>query len=105
MRDELKTLAIKGRDTISQEAGSAHALQVATGGTRNAVRHAEQGADNATGRIAWKWDDAHRAQFADFVHAIRENRDPLVDGKAGRAAVELIHAVYESARTGAPVRL
>lgn len=102
--DELQTLALKGRETVTGPAASAHALQVATGGTRNAVKHAA--ADAAAAQApAWKWGDAHREQFADFVAAVRENRAPLVDGEAGRAAVALIHAVYESARTGAPVRL
>lgn len=102
--DELETLAIIGRDTVRAKAGSAHALQVATGGTRSAVHHAE--ADQAAARrAAWSWGDAHREQFAEFVRAVREDRDPLVEGVAGRAAVRLIHAVYESARSGAPVRL
>lgn len=103
--DELQTLAIRGRETVTGASASAHAIQVATGGTRSAVHHVEHGMDNATGQAAWKWGDAHRAQFAEFIHAIHENRDPLVDGIAGRAAVALIHAVYESSRTGAPVRL
>lgn len=103
--DELETLAIQGRQTITGAAASAHAHQVATGGTRSAVHHAEHATDNATGRPAWKWGDAHRAQFAEFAHAIQEGREPLVEGVAGRAAVALIHAVYESSRTGAPVRL
>jgi predicted dehydrogenase len=100
--DELQTLAIKGRAIETGAAASAHALQVATGGTRSAVHHAEAGAATAP---AWKWGDAHRAQFAEFVHAVRENREPLVNGVAGRSAVALIHAIYESARTGLPVRL
>jgi predicted dehydrogenase len=101
--DELHTLAIRGREPITGSAASAHALQVAGGGTRSAVHHAAavQAAGTAT---TWKWDDAHRAQFADFVASIRENRPPLVTGQDGRAAVALIQAVYESARTGRPVR-
>lgn len=102
--DELHTLAIRGRETITGKAASAHALQVATGGTRSAVRHAATDAGSAR-ESDWKWGDAHGAQFADFVAAVRENRPPLVDGAAGRAAVSLIHAVYESSRTGRPVRL
>ena len=105
--DELHTLAIRGRETVTGPAASAHALQVATGGTRSAVRHAADATDTASGQAlpAWKWGDAHRAQLADFIASIRENRAPLVGGTAGRAAVALIHAVYESARTGLPVRL
>jgi UDP-N-acetyl-2-amino-2-deoxyglucuronate dehydrogenase len=49
--------------------------------------------------------DAHRAQLADFVAAIDEDRDPLVDGEQGRNALELVLAVYESARSGREVEL
>jgi UDP-N-acetyl-2-amino-2-deoxyglucuronate dehydrogenase len=105
--DELQTLAIQGRETITGPAASAHALQVATGGTRSAVHHAQAATTPSTPSTspAWKWGDAHRAQFAEFIRAVRENRDPLVDGIAGRAAVQLIQAIYQSARTAAPVRL
>lgn len=103
--DELHTVAIRGRETITGSSVSAHALQVATGGTRSAVHNAAADATAGQHVPAWKWGDAHRAQFADFVAAIREDRAPLVDGVSGRAAVAFIHAVYESARTGAPVRL
>ena len=47
----------------------------------------------------------HRDQLADFLQAIDEGRRPLVDGREGRKSVEIIRAVYESARTGAAVRL
>lgn len=103
--DELHTVAIRGRETITGPSASAHALQVATGGTRSAVHHASTEPSTGQSTSAWKWGDAHRAQFADFIAAIRENRPPAVDGTSGRAAVALIHAVYESARTGAVVRL
>lgn len=103
--DELKTLAIKGRETITGPAASAHAMQVATGGTKSAVQNAAAATPDPAAPAGWKWGDAHRAQFADFVTAIRENRPALVEGEAGRAAVALIQAVYESARTGLPVRL
>jgi predicted dehydrogenase len=98
--DELQTVAIKGRETILGPAGSSHALQVATGGTRSAVHHAAVAPEPSSETRAWKWGDAHRAQFVDFIEAVRDDRDPLVDDLAGRAAVALIHAVYESARTG-----
>lgn len=47
----------------------------------------------------------HIIQLQDFVDAIREDRDPMVTGEEGRAAVEIILAVYESARSGQPVKL
>ena len=104
--DELKTLAIKGSGTISGPAASAHAMQVATGGTKSAVKNASCPAPkNLTDPAGWKWGDAHRAQFADFINSIREERPALIEGEAARAAVALIHAIYESARTGLPVSL
>ncbi len=101
--DELHTVAIQGHAAVSGPSASAHALQVATGGTRNAVSHAE--ANLGLASTAWKWGDAHRAQFIDFVTAIREDRQPLVDAHAGRAAVALIKAIYASAKSGAAVTL
>lgn len=103
--DELKTLAIRGRETIHGHSATAHAIQVATGGTRSATAHAAAIPDAPAAPGAWAWGDAHRAQFADFIRAIREGGSPLVDGIAGRAAVALINAVYESARTGRVVEL
>jgi UDP-N-acetyl-2-amino-2-deoxyglucuronate dehydrogenase len=47
----------------------------------------------------------HSLQVADFVMAIKENRQPGVAGREGRRAVELIEAIYESATTGQPVEL
>ncbi len=105
--DELQILAIKGRDTIHGKAASAHALQVATGGTKSATAHAATATPLAEGKVAgsWAWGDAHRAQFFDFIRAVRTGGTPLVDGVAGHAAVTLINAVYESARTGRVVTL
>lgn len=47
---------------------------------------------------------AHRDQIEDFIAAIREGREPLVNGIEGRKAVAIILGIYESARTGKPVR-
>jgi len=41
----------------------------------------------------------HARQLADFVHAIRTDSAPLVDGREGRRAVEVIEAIYRSAET------
>jgi len=48
---------------------------------------------------------SHAAQIADLLAAVEEGREPAVDGQAGREALEIVCAVYESARTGRPVRL
>jgi predicted dehydrogenase len=47
----------------------------------------------------------HELQLRDVVAAIRERRRPLIDGAAGRAAVELMAAIDEASRTGERVRL
>ncbi len=47
----------------------------------------------------------HARQLADFVQAVRGGGKPLVDGREGRRAVEVIEAVYRSARTGRTVHL
>ncbi len=44
-------------------------------------------------------------QIEDFLQAIRDDRDPLVTGRDGRAVVELFSAIYQSQQTGAIVRL
>ena len=47
----------------------------------------------------------HRRQFEDFIAAIREDRPPLVDGEEGLKALEIVLAVYRSAREKKPVEL
>jgi predicted dehydrogenase len=47
----------------------------------------------------------HAAQLADLLAAVDEGREPAVSGEEGRAALEIVRAVYESSRTGCPVTL
>lgn len=47
----------------------------------------------------------HARQLTDFVQAIQAGRAPLVDGREGRRAVEVILAIYESQRTGRAITL
>jgi UDP-N-acetyl-2-amino-2-deoxyglucuronate dehydrogenase len=49
--------------------------------------------------------EGHRRQLADFVRAIQTNGTPLVDGREGRKAVEVIRAIYEAAKTGRTIAL
>jgi predicted dehydrogenase len=48
---------------------------------------------------------SHALQIADMMRAIREDGTPLVDGHAGRRPVDIILAIYESARTRKEVKL
>jgi predicted dehydrogenase len=47
----------------------------------------------------------HTQVFEEFVNAIDQARPPLVDGHEGRRSVEVIRAIYQSARTGQRVKL
>jgi len=47
----------------------------------------------------------HIAQFEDFYGAIRSGRPPAIDGREGRAALEVVEAIYRSSRAGRPVEL
>jgi predicted dehydrogenase len=44
-------------------------------------------------------------QFRDFAAAIKEHRQPLVDGEAGYRALEIVLAVYESCREDRSVKV
>jgi len=47
----------------------------------------------------------HAGQVQDMVYAVLEDRDPAIPGSEARNAVQLIEAIYESARTGKEVFL
>ena len=47
----------------------------------------------------------HNPLYKDVITAIETNRKPLVDGEAGRRALELVLAIYKSAAEGKPVKL
>ncbi|MDB5084204.1 MAG: putative dehydrogenase [Bacilli bacterium] len=47
----------------------------------------------------------HAGQIQDMIFAVIEDRPPMIQGKEGRNAVEIILAIYESARTGKEVFL
>lgn len=47
----------------------------------------------------------HTALFRDVVDAISQNREPLVSGRRGKKALEIILAIYKSQKTGLPVDL
>ena len=46
----------------------------------------------------------HEALYKDFIEAIQENREPLVNGVAGLNAVKIILAAYKSQKTGKVIK-
>ena len=46
----------------------------------------------------------HEALIKDFIEAIEEDREPLVDGVQGMEAMKIILAAYKSQKTGLPVK-
>lgn len=47
----------------------------------------------------------HTPLYKDVIASIQEDREPYVDAKAGRRALELVLAIYKSAAEGIPVKL
>lgn len=51
------------------------------------------------------YGNGHTSLFADMADAIANHRQPYVDARAGRAALETVLAIYKSQKTGKPVAL
>jgi UDP-N-acetyl-2-amino-2-deoxyglucuronate dehydrogenase len=77
------------------------------------VRWEVPGAEDWPTQVAAREDAAgleptqigHYAQIADMVDVVREGRPPLVDGEEGRRSLEVVLAIYASARQGRVVAL
>ena len=61
-----------------------------------------KGLQEATSNV---YGNGHPSLFAEVVDAIRNDRKPYVDAVAGRNALEMILAIYQSAASGQPVKL
>lgn len=61
-----------------------------------------KGLEEATSNV---YGNGHTSLFADVMNAIKEDRAPYVDARAGRNALEMILAIYKSQKTGQPVKL
>jgi UDP-N-acetyl-2-amino-2-deoxyglucuronate dehydrogenase len=90
----------------TEEAGAAYG---ASGGGNQAADMLNQYAADPVGAAAGSdpasLSMAHREQIRDFIQAIREDREPLVNIEEGRKPVAIILAIYESAKSGRPVRV
>ena len=49
--------------------------------------------------------EGHQIQIEEMVKVVREGKEPTINGPEGRKAVELVLAIYESAKTGKTVEL
>jgi len=74
--------------------------------------HFADGKDNAE-EVKAKYHEAptnvygfgHIPLYKDVIDAVNTNRQPYVDARAGRRALELVLAIYKSAAEGKPVKL
>lgn len=51
------------------------------------------------------YGNGHTSLFRDFIEAVQEDRKPYVDAIAGKNALEMVLAIYKSAKEGKPVKL
>jgi predicted dehydrogenase len=90
--DRLAYLHVPGDDPeVQAEHGAAWAPAAASGSA---------GATSDPAAVA---ADTHALQIQDMIRAIREDGEPMVDGRKARHPVAVILAVYESGRTGREV--
>ncbi|RXK56067.1 Gfo/Idh/MocA family oxidoreductase [Oleiharenicola lentus] len=73
----------------------------------DAIRHAKRddvlgSGSSVPGGIAIT---GHLRQIGDLVEAVRDNRPPAIGAREGRRAVALVHAIYESAKSGQVVKV
>lgn len=60
-----------------------------------------KGLKEATSNV---YGNGHTSLYADVIDAVQNDRKPYIDAVAGRNAVEMILAIYQSAATGQPVK-
>ncbi|HIE43867.1 MAG TPA: Gfo/Idh/MocA family oxidoreductase [Candidatus Omnitrophica bacterium] len=69
---------------------------------REVAKSEAMGASSPTAGLSY---EPHRRQIVDMIRAIREDTEPLVNGEEGRKSMEIILGIYESSKTGKPVKL
>ncbi|MEJ7712581.1 MAG: Gfo/Idh/MocA family oxidoreductase [Pyrinomonadaceae bacterium] len=85
--------------TIVVEHDRVIGVHLQSGATRDELFSSAEENSNASSKSAIVSDvRGHRKIFEDFLRAIKENTRPLCDGREGRRSLELVVAVYRSAR-------
>ncbi len=98
-----ETLYLFGeRGTVKIGGTSTNNIDVWQFADETGADEARRGLREATSNV---YGNGHTSLFADMMEAIETGREPYVDGRAGRNALELVLAIYKSCRTGLPVRL
>jgi predicted dehydrogenase len=96
----LEITGTKGTVTIEDGQIVRRALGTGSGAPAGPAGPAAVGSDPAALDVA-----SHAAQIADLLAAADSGRQPAVSGQSARDALEIVCAVYESARTGRPVKI
>jgi predicted dehydrogenase len=84
---------IRAWKTVAQENGEPSAMP--TGEVEKVKLSESAAADPAAA-----WGEQHLHQMQDFVDSIRDDRDPMVTGRAALEPLKVILAIYESGRNG-----
>lgn len=50
------------------------------------------------------YGNGHTSLYADVIDAIQNDREPYVNARAGKNAMELVLAIYKSQKEGKPVK-
>jgi UDP-N-acetyl-2-amino-2-deoxyglucuronate dehydrogenase len=99
------TLVGSGGPTVSLDvwefALGENAIWTVPGEEQNVEEWKRQDREFGTGDLP----NFHAHQLRDVIDAIRNKRPPTVTGESGRAVVAIIQGIYESGRTGRPVKL
>ncbi|MCM8711280.1 Gfo/Idh/MocA family oxidoreductase [Clostridium sp. SYSU_GA19001] len=68
------------------------------------VENEEEILSNQEGDPDTVYGFGHAPLFKDMINAVKENREPLINGEEGKKSVSIILAAYKSRITGSPVK-
>jgi UDP-N-acetyl-2-amino-2-deoxyglucuronate dehydrogenase len=91
--------------TVIIEDGDIARIDLRTGGYGRGGERRESAPPTEAADPALTGAASHAAQIADLLTAIEQGRQPQVTAQSARDALEIVNAVYESAREGSPVVL